>query len=348
MIANVLVCCQMLKGPVLGRARFGLAGAGCPTVARPSFEVVIEMKQKRGFVLGKREEEILKAVYFYRYMTALDVSCLLYSVSSLAHVRGMLSELAGGGDYVENEYLYRFPLQSGGGNRVRVFTLGSRGRDFFKTELEYPVTWYFRPDKVRHLSLGHLMHNLILTRFLVSAKMWARRRVDFRLLEVRTCYEMSSGDYPSVEMVREGKREQVSVIPDAWALFEVLEDGKWFAAPLLLEIDRGTAYKNKFKEHIASRLEFVREGGVYSRLFGRREVMIAYLTTGETEGFRESRRRAMCMWAREALMEANKESWASLFRFGSVAFEKVYDGSLFEDAVWYRPGSETPVGLFAG
>ena len=63
-----------------------------------------------------------------------------------------------------------------------------------------------------------------------------------------------------------------------------------------------------FLQYIASRLEFVREGGVYSRLFGRREVMIAYLTTGETEGFRESRRRAMCMLAREALREADKIS----------------------------------------
>jgi hypothetical protein len=69
--------------------------------------VVVKRGVQRG-ILGKRGEEILKAVYFYRYMTALDVCS--YAPSSLVHVRPILTELAGGGDYVENEFLYRFPL----------------------------------------------------------------------------------------------------------------------------------------------------------------------------------------------------------------------------------------------
>jgi hypothetical protein len=92
--------------------------------------VVVKRGVHRG-ILGKRGEEILKAVYFYRYMTALDVCSLLYSPASLPHVRRLLSELCGGGDFVEGEFLYRFPLQeAASGNRVRVYTLGSKGRDF--------------------------------------------------------------------------------------------------------------------------------------------------------------------------------------------------------------------------
>jgi hypothetical protein len=207
--------------------------------------VVVKRGTHRG-ILGKRGEEILKAVYFYRYMTALDVCCLLYAPSSLVHVRRILTELAGGGDYVENEFLYRFPLQRGVGNRVRVYTLGARGRDFFKFELEYPVAWYFRPDKVRHLSLGQMIHNLTLTRFLVAAKKWTEERRGCKLLQVKTCYEVGS-DYPSVEVVKDGKKERIKVIPDAWLLFEKVRDSVEY--PILLEIDRGTAYRNKFKEH---------------------------------------------------------------------------------------------------
>lgn len=305
-------------------------------------------KGTKPFVFGKREEEILKAVYLYRYMTSVDVCFLLYSPASLAHVRRLLLRLAGGGDYVENWYLYRFALQEAmAGNRIRVYTLGSKGRDYFKTELEYEVAWYFRPGKARHLSLGQTMHNLCLTRFLVAAKIWAGERTDCRLMKVRTCYEFGT-DFPSVEAVQAGKREYARVIPDGWLLFEVREAGEWFTHSVLIEIDRGTAYRNKFKEQIASRLEFIKEGGVYSRLFGRQEVMIAYVTTGETSGFREARRRAMCVWTAEVLREKRRESWAAVFRFASVAFDEIYEAGLFERQVWYMPGKEKPVGLFEG
>lgn len=162
-----------------------------------------------------------------------------------------------------------------------------------------------------------------------------------------TCYEIGS-EFPGVEMVEEGKREYVRVIPDGWVLFEVREGGEWFTHSVLLEIDRGTAYKNKFKGQIASRLEFIKEGGVYRRLFGREEVVIAYVTTGETESFRQSRRRAMCLWTREVLREKRRESWASVFRFCSVEPERIYEAGLFEKALWYRPDEEKPVGLFEG
>lgn len=309
---------------------------------------MVSVRKRQPVLLGKRGEAILQAIYVYRYMTARDVCHLLYSPSSLVHVRKILTELAGGGDYVENEYLYRFALQkAGAGNRVRVYTLGSRGRDFCKTELEYPVAWYFRPEKIRHLSFAHLLHNLMLTRVLVAAREWAKDRTDVKLLNVWTSYELGTM-IPGVELMKEGKPEKVPVIPDAWLLFEVREDGEWFASPVLLEVDRGTTYKRKFQERIAARIEFIREGGVYAQVFGRREVMIAYVTTGETEGFRETRRRAMCDWTQEVLKQQKKESWASVFRFCSVAYEEIYEAGLFERRMWFRPDEERPGMLFEG
>jgi hypothetical protein len=308
---------------------------------------VVVRKETRPGILGKRGEQVLKAVYFYRYMTALDVCMLSYSPASLIHIRSVLTELAGGGDYVGKEYLYRFPLQRGVGNRMRVYTLGSRGRDFLKSELDMPVSWYFRPEKVRNVSVGQMMHNLCLTRFLVAAKVWCEKVKDFRLAGLHTCYEVGS-DYPSVEMVKGEKRERVRVIPDAWMLFEQKAGGDRVAYPLLIEVDRGTAYKVKFKEHIASRVEFIKRGGVYSRLFGREEVMVVYVTVGETREYMDARRKSMCSWAMDALQELRKESWGECFRFGSISYEEMYGGQVFEDRVWYAPGSEVPVALFEG
>jgi hypothetical protein len=285
------------------------------------------VRKKGAFVVGKREEEIIKAIYFYRYMTALDVTHLLYAPSVVAHVRKILTELSGEEDYVENQFLYRFPLQGAqAGNRVRVYTLGARGREYLKEELDLPVSWYFRPSKVRHMSAGHLLHNLVLTRFLVAARRWAAGRSDFRLSEVRTCYELGALS-PKVTLKKGEKEEPVVVIPDAWALFEREEGRQRHTYPLLLEIDRGTEYRKKFTEHIASRIAFIRKDGPYGHIFGRREVQVVYVTAGETENLREARLRAMCVWAWEELQALQRESWASVFRFGSVTFKEMYEGA---------------------
>src|SRR5512132_2124596 len=98
-------------------------------------------------------------------MTAQDVTQLMFSPTSLNYVRSFLTRLAGGADSKTNEYLYRFELPSlSGGNTKRVFTLGSRGRDFLEEEVGLPVSWYFRPEKVARLSYGQMMHSLALTR----------------------------------------------------------------------------------------------------------------------------------------------------------------------------------------
>ena len=150
-----------------------------------------EERTGKPVVLTRRGEEILYAVYFYRYMTALDVSHLLFSPSSLTYVRKLLTGLAGGGDGVNNQYLYRFALpNASAGNTQRIYTLGNKGRDYLVSEAGLEVDWYFRPQKVKHLSFSSILHNLILTRFLVAAKRWASLQSGVELSKVRTCYEL--------------------------------------------------------------------------------------------------------------------------------------------------------------
>jgi hypothetical protein len=84
---------------------------------------------KKPFIIKQRIEEILKAIHFYRYMTALDVAHLLYSPGSLTYVRGILSSLGGGADFKPAQYLYRFPLPNmslGGTTRIFVRKQGKR------------------------------------------------------------------------------------------------------------------------------------------------------------------------------------------------------------------------------
>jgi hypothetical protein len=308
-----------------------------------------QKKPIKPILLNQSTEKILLSIYFYRYMTALDVAHLLFSPSSLTHVRSILSELAGGGDYITHQYLYRFPLPTAAtGNRERVYTIGSLGRDFLSSEAGLPVNWYFRPNKLRFLSRGQVVHSLLLTRFLVAAHRWGKTQSDFKLSRTRISYSLASAP-GKVSVPKQGssvtKQAKITVIPDAWLLFEKLKHGAhehWF--PVLLEIDRGKEYRDKFKDHVRSRIEFIRSGE-YKKMFGFDSVTIAYATTGERPEFRETRRLAMISWTQEVLAELNVQQWASIFRFHSLSLENIYNTPLFQVPVWYTPDSSKPISI---
>jgi protein involved in plasmid replication-relaxation len=307
---------------------------------------VVVKRTKAPIVLSRDDEEILKAVHFYRYMTARDVAHSLFPPPTLRRVRDSLVRLCGGDDFKGNQYLYRFRMpKAEAGNPERIYTLGSRGREFLVQELGVAINWHVRPEKGIHLGFSQLMHNLVLTRVLVATRSWAVQSPDFRLIEVRICYEMGSNPV-SIDVETEGKMEKVSVIPDAWILFERLKKGeREYVFPVLLEIDRGTMYRQRFKRHVLSRIEFV-ASGEYRRVFGQEAVVIAYATTGATGEMQEGRRRALCSWTMEALKDSGRESWAEVFRFCSLSYGDIYERNFFQSLDWYRPDLEKVAGLF--
>jgi hypothetical protein len=106
-----------------------------------------KITRKKPLILTERDEKILRAIYAYRYMTTLDVAWLLFRPTSKNHVGEVLTRLAGGKDLQTHMYLCRFGLPSVG-NSERIFTLGARGRSFLSGQ-GLPVTWYFRPYKLK-------------------------------------------------------------------------------------------------------------------------------------------------------------------------------------------------------
>jgi hypothetical protein len=294
------------------------AGSGCGTWE--AMAVIL-----KPIIITPRIEEVLRAVHFYRYMTALDITYLMFSPGAITHVRDILRLLCGGNDYAENQYLYRFPIPHlTAGKTEKVFTLGSRGRDFLTKE-GLTVNWYFRPQHTRHLTHGLITHNLTLTRFLVACHVWTRRS-EFTIKNIRICYELS--------------KLGIKVIPDAWIHFMRGTTN----CPILIEVDNGTAYKDRFKEHIKSRVEFLRSGD-YQKVFMSRGCMIAYITTGEVKEYKNSRVRFMVDCAKEALKDLKLESWASILRFTAVERKNLFDTDLFDGRVWMRPDTDSLVSL---
>jgi hypothetical protein len=286
-------------------------------------------------LLTPTEEEMLRIISTYRYMTALDMAYSLGTPKTLTRVRSRLTRLAGGADYQERTFLYRFPLPSNkGGNRERVFTLGAAGREVVES-FGMPVDWYYRPSKTGRLSGSHLAHQLLVTRFVVAAAQWANSQPDYSLADMRLSYEIERSL---------GKRSGEAVVPDAWLHFARVGSRK---SPVLLEIDRGSEYQERFKNHVRGRIEFIRSGD-YARIFGTRAVSIAYATTGQVPDYADTRRKTMAVWTMELLRELALESWTGVFHFTTVVYERLYEDAqtLFTKPVWYRPDSPArPVSL---
>lgn len=244
----------------------------------------------------------------------------------MTHVRDILKLLCGGEDYAENQYLYRFPIPHlTAGKTEKVFTLGAKGRDFLTKE-GLTVNWYFRPQHIKHLTHGLIIHNLTLTRFLVACHVWTRKSEFFWVKNIRISYELS--------------KLGIKVIPDAW--IHLMRGSTNY--PLLVEVDHGTAYKDRFKEHVKSRIEFLRSGE-YQRVFESRGCMIAYITTGDVKEYKNARVKFMAQCAKEALKELKLESWAGILRFAGIERKNLFETALFYDRVWLGADTDSPVTL---
>ena len=280
-------------------------------------------------LLTARDEEILKAVHYYRYVTARDIAHQQLSKSSLNYTRELMARLSGNTNLDHNNYLCRFDRPATGRQRPeQVFVLGAKGKRLLQG-MGIPAAWYFRPHKLKFLSYGYVIHNLILARTMIAAAQWAKPHPTYSLSDKRICYELH------------GK-----VIPDGWLRFSEQASDGTYAQPVIIELDRGMEYRDKFRAHVRGRINYI-QSGEYTKTFNTKVVTIAYLTTGQTPEYRIQRQKTMCVWIQELLKEMRLEDWAGVFRVASVEFQHLYDNSLFEEEVWYRPDQEKAVPLFS-
>jgi hypothetical protein len=310
-----------------------------------------------------RDEVILKQFVRYRFLTAREITALCYSKGSLTYARSRLSALAGNKDVTDdgltNDYpLWRFGFPTGRlGNQEKIWCLSATGARIIE-RLGHPLPFYLKIAKLPTFSHSYLLHDLARNRFDVSLLSWAKGKAN---LTVESClsYELSS--LPAVveipmqrpmpvagKMGKVSRMVKVSVIPDGIILVTNTHTGKRLV--LLLEIDQNTLSEVRLRNHIASRLAYVRSSH-FRATYGDIPSRIVYATQGVTESATMARLRAMCKITMKLLTERKREPDSRRFRFTTITFSTLYQDaqSLFEKAVWYRPDDlklESPVPLF--
>ena len=140
-------------------------------------------------VLTAREEEIIRTVAYYRYMTARDLTNLLFAKTSITWMRGLLAELSGKDDLQTHHYLCRFTLPSHGGNEGAGLCVGRQGQAAFARARDTGlVVFPAKPTQILKLQLRHSQshphphHD--------RRRMWAKDHPTYFLTEKRICYEL--------------------------------------------------------------------------------------------------------------------------------------------------------------
>ena len=142
-------------------------------------------------MLSSRDEEILKTIHFYRFMSVIDVSYRLFKPGAKTHVRDILSDLCGKADEQDNQYLYRFAMpKASQGNPERIFTLGEQGYKFLRDEGLIADTLRFRRRTIDNLNYNYLIHNLAVTRFLIAAYWWSKQQDTYTLIDTRISHDI--------------------------------------------------------------------------------------------------------------------------------------------------------------
>jgi hypothetical protein len=299
-----------------------------------------ETPWSKPLILSERDMAIVRAIAQYRFMRTEDVVCSLPQSPSLSQTRRVLSALAGGEDFCDRQILYRFPVPTlTKGTRPRVYAVGAKGWELLAQE------GYYRPYKHRRLSFGHLWHALTLTRVVCAAEYYCRTYQEYSLVQNKLSYELAR-EAPTVTLQAEGHTTTVKVVPDALLCFERPDRSKY---PILLEIDRGTEYQDRFKDHLRARLQLL-FSGTFARVFQTPAVVVAYATAGQPPGSRETRCATMQQWTEEVIAEMiqgkRQQEWLGIFRFCSLP-EDIYASAhaLFSAPVWDRLDSDSPVPL---
>lgn len=309
-------------------------------------------------ILTSKDEAILKLVAEYHMLTAQEITHLCYSKGSHTYARARLSALAGNTDYALGFPLYRLPFPSARGNRERIFTLGSTGRETLEN-LGLQIDWHFKPAKFRTYSHSYLLHDLTRNRFVVALLTWAKSTKPNLRLESRLSYKIAKQP-PTVEIpvqhsiLKEGKlvkipvMTKVGVIPDGEIVVTNTSTGERLL--LLLELDHNTQARERLRTHIAALLAYIKSPHFRAR-YRNIPYRIIYATQGLTESASQARLAYLCDFTMQFLIERKHPQDSQYFRFASIDYARLYTDAkhLLEKPAWYLPGDvkrQSPIPLF--
>jgi hypothetical protein len=282
-----------------------------------------------------RHSEILVALSLFDYLTAAQITRLLYAPSSHAHVRKLLNTLVASG--------FVLPLTDRTMTMPRVYTLTETGCAYISA-LGMPERKRVRlteeRDKARNLFF--LEHTIAVSDVLIAAKLLSHtvpgiqltRIITERSLKRKIYVELPEPRQTQPEETGEGTGQQrtICIEPDASCDFTVTET--WHEAPqtwqdfVHIEVYRSLPpaewrFKQKIKAYVA-----YATSGQHEALFATPALAIAIFA--QTPEMAQTLKR----WTEQALQEGKQPGHGGLFFFGSIAVATATPAEIFLAPHW--------------
>ena len=275
-------------------------------------------------VLTQVDDNILKTIYRYYYMTVLQVvKSVGYSVNSLPTVRTRLRHLEKKG-YLSAIYLPTVRK----GNFPKIFYLSSGGLNILRKQ-GFDVPHRYHATEQKEKQYLFLKHTLAVNDVLIAAKHVATQYPQVSLYEFRherelkrdpekftiTLYKETESD---TEQAAVWKQEDFYFVPDAFLDFHIEQEKKTFRSAILVELDRDTIERRRFQEKIRGILTYIKSER-HVRRYKARKITVAFVTTGG-----QKRVEKMREWTRSELAKTH-DTWDYGYTFVFTALPHVID-----------------------
>jgi hypothetical protein len=271
-------------------------------------------------VVSKREEDILQAIYSFRFLTISQVCRLFFSETSINYAGKYLKQLH------DARLLYRFPMPSAApGNRELLYTLSRKGIAHLD-ELGYDMQYWTKQKDVP-LSYLHLQHSMRVSDFLIAARVLERDNPGTIRLQ-SLIHDFYLRHEPLTLCLNGG--HSVSMVPDAFIDFRVKVRGVTYQTAVWSEIDLCTEDARYLRRKVSS-LHAVVTSKTCQDYFHADSITVAFATTGG-----EKRQTSMRKWIEEELRSLQASQDGDLFLVTSLP--PVLDpAQLFLHPVWSVP-----------
>lgn len=268
--------------------------------------------------IGPADQPVLAGFSRYFYLTAAQVTRLLYASGSHTYAQARLKRLADHG-HLQRLFLPR-PTRTG--SAPLVYTLARKGLNAL-AEWGREVDRRYRPAEVREFSYLHLVHTLELNDVLIALELLCRHTPHIQIAELRHERELKLA--PVKVVLPDGST--AGVIPDAWVDLRI--EGRYQEC-YTIELDRGTTEGKAWRRKVAALVSYA--DGPYQQAFATTSLTIAIVATPEAR-----RRDQLLAWTEAELRALGRADASASFRFTAIPAAHARPDEVFLGAAWRTP-----------
>lgn len=274
--------------------------------------------------IGRPKQLILQSFTRFDYLTAPQLTRLLFSPGSLTYVQAHLKDLFHAG-YLSRLFL---PSTTPYGSSLAIYTLDGKGHRYLRAMGAIPAVRFRARERAQREWL-FLRHTLGATDLMILGLQLAKFEPGVEIAQLATERELKRSP-----VYVASNQDRLGIVPDGWLDIR-LKSGQ---TCLAFELDRGTVDRNRYQRKLRGLVQYAR--GPYQAAFGTNSLTIAFVAT-----VGEQRAKALIDWTQTTLSDLRAHHQADIFRFAAFDPAKENARDVFFGARWHRPFDPAPLPL---